>query len=265
MIAFQFSLTAIDRKFILHKTNEVLPGNEPAFMYLLAKNHKQPMKTRAIISYVGFICHGIAKWLDIYLKKIVKHMPYVATSSAKVVKQITQQQWPSNSSLFTSDAVSIYTNIHLDHALPVILQFLKSSELGLQICHKENINTATLAATLELVMRNNVFRFGDTSFLQTSGTTVGTPPAPTYATLYFAIWEATVIPDFPELQFYTRYIDDCYGIWTHSTNTDLDSNRWTLFQNRMNAFGTNHPFSQQPAFQATHVGIQRTKQQSHIP
>jgi len=45
-IAFQCSLTASDRKFILHKTNEVLPGNEPAFI----------------------------KWLDIYLKKIVKHM-----------------------------------------------------------------------------------------------------------------------------------------------------------------------------------------------
>jgi len=188
-------------------------------------------------------------------------MPYVATSSAKVVKQITQQQWPSNTSLFTSDTVSMYTNIHLDHALPATLEFLKSSELGQQICRKENINTSTLAAALELVMRNNVFCFGDTSFLQTSGTTMGTPPAPTYATLYFAIWEAAVIPDFPELQLHTRYIVDCYGMWTHTTNTDLDNNNWTLFQNRMNSFGTNHHFfSQQPAFQAAHIGIGRTKQ-----
>jgi len=37
-------------------------------------------------------------------------------------------------------------------------------------------------------------------------------------------------------------IDDCYGMWTHTTNTDLDHNRWTLFQNGMNAFGTNLPF-----------------------
>jgi len=57
-------------------------------------------------------------------------MPYVATSSAKVVKQSTQQQWPSNTSLFTRDAVSMYTNMHLDQALPGILEFLKSSELG---------------------------------------------------------------------------------------------------------------------------------------
>jgi len=45
---------------------------------------------------------------------------------------------------------------------------------------------------------------------------MGTQPAPTYATLHFAIWEATVIPDFPELQLYTWYIDaDCYSMWIH--------------------------------------------------
>jgi len=85
-IAFQCSLTASDRKFILHKTNEALPGNEPAFMYLLAKIHKQPMKTRAIISYTGSICHGIAKWLDIYLKNIVKHIQHALCRS---IQQLT--------------------------------------------------------------------------------------------------------------------------------------------------------------------------------
>jgi hypothetical protein len=53
---------------------------------------------------------------------------------------------------------------------------------------------------------------------------MGTPPAPTFATLYFAIWEATVIPEFLELQMYTWYIDDCYGMWIHATNKDLNNN-----------------------------------------
>jgi len=69
------------------------------------------MKTRAIISNTGSICHGIAKWLDIYLKKIVKHMPYVATSSAKVMKQITQQQWLSNTPFPKWDEVPTHTKI----------------------------------------------------------------------------------------------------------------------------------------------------------
>jgi len=57
-------------------------------------------------------------------------------------------------------------------------------------------------------MINNVFHFGDISFFQTSGTAMGTPLAPTYATLYFAIWKATVFPDFPKLQLYNAYIND---------------------------------------------------------
>ena len=214
---------------------------EASFMYLLAKIHKQPMKTRAIISYAGSLCHGIAKWLDVYLKRIVKHMPYIATSSASVVKEITSKNWPPNCKIFTCDAVSMYTNIHLKHALPVIKDFLTNTELGRMIMDTEHINISALLAALDLVMNNNVFRFGDTYFLQKNGTAMGTPPAPTYATLYFAIWEHYVIPSFPELQLYFRYINDGFGIW-HSTNPEEDDERWSLFQERMNDFGNDHPF-----------------------
>jgi len=129
-IKFQPSLDPEDLKYISHKTNSTQLQNEASFMYLLAKIHKQPMKTRAIISYAGSLCHGISKWLDVYLKRIVKHMPYIATSSASVVKEITSKNWPPNCKIFTCDAVSMYTHIHLKHALPVIKDFLTNTELG---------------------------------------------------------------------------------------------------------------------------------------
>ena len=113
----------------------------------------------------------------------------------------------------------MYTNIHLKHALPVIKDFLTNTELGRMIMDTEHINISALLAALDLVMNNNVFRFGDTYFLQKNGTAMGTPPpAPTYATLYFAIWEHYVIPSFPELQLYFRYIVDdtvCQLLRTH--------------------------------------------------
>ena len=131
-------------------------------MYLLAKIHKTPLKTRAIISYSGSLCHGLAKWLSVELKKIIARMPYVATSSANVVRDISSRNWPTRSKLFTMDAVSMYTNIHVGHALPVILNFLRTHTLGKIIQKEEKINLGRLEFALSLVMQNNVFKFGDT-------------------------------------------------------------------------------------------------------
>ena len=57
-------ITLMDAKWILQHTS-----SEPSYLYLLPKIHKTPLKTRPIISYSGSACSGIAKWLDVKLKK----------------------------------------------------------------------------------------------------------------------------------------------------------------------------------------------------
>lgn len=173
-----------------------------------------PLKTRSIISYSGSLCHGIARWLDIELKKIIIHLPNVITSSANVVKDLCIHTLQPNARLFTMDAVSMYTNIHLDHALPVIKTFLEQTQLGKSIVRKEGLSIAQIEYTLKLIMENNIFKFVDTYWQQLAGTTMGTPPAPDYATLYFAIHEYNVIKLYPEIDYYGRYIDDGFGVWT---------------------------------------------------
>ena len=51
-------------------------------------------------------------------------------------------------------------------------------------------------AALWIVMLNNVFTFGNTMWHQRKGAAMGTPPAPPYATLFYAIREEDFLDSF---------------------------------------------------------------------
>jgi hypothetical protein len=73
---------------------------------------------------------------------------------------------------------------------------------------------------------------------QEDGTAMGTPPAPTYATLYFGIHELAICPTFAHcLVAYFRYIDDCHGVWLHHPDPAIDLANWNAFQVAMNSYG----------------------------
>ena len=66
---------------------------------------------------------------------------------------------------------------------------------------------------LRLLMKNKVFQFGDTYWLQKVGAAMGAPPAPPWATIFFGIHEEAVLAQFGDrLQLYRRFIDNVLGI-----------------------------------------------------
>jgi hypothetical protein len=208
-----------------------------AYFYLLAKIHKSPWSTRPITSVPGSILYGLGKWVDRELQKVINHISYKCTNSRDVVTTLRDLILQPGTKLATADAQSMYTNIDTRHALLVISNYLHSDEFTQQQQqYSLNINASALMDGLNLVMNNSIMKFNNSYFQQLTGTAMGTPPAPPYATLYFYLHEKEVLPRYNQyLEYYNRYIDDAILLWkTHLPGADT---AWTQLQTDFDAFG----------------------------
>ena len=98
---------------------------------------------------------------------------------------------------------------------------------------KDVLPNKLLYSLLELVMKNNIFKFGDTWWQQINGTAMGTPCACIYATIFFGFYERTLLlsKNKESLLLYKRQIDDIFIIWQP---TSPNNDEWTLFKNDLN-------------------------------
>lgn len=210
------------------------PGAHPfAYFYALAKIHKPTLQTRPITSVSGSILHGLGLWLDEELKKVVAKLDYVTTSSSELAATLQAlPPLPPNAVLFTADARSFYTNVDTAHALSVIADFFASPAFAELHC---DVSGPAILAGLTLLMRHSLFTFDRKFYVQLTGTAMGTPPAPMYATLYFFLHERVIVPPCPHVGFYTRYIDDAFGIWIPPDASP--GTHWTDFVQSFDGFG----------------------------
>jgi hypothetical protein len=237
---FGSSLDYHDRVYLERSTQVDDPY---AYFYLTAKVHKTPWSTRPIVSVCGSLLHSLGRWVDQQLQPICRQLPSYVKSSFEFRQELLTLPDSLDLSrirIFTCDATSMYTNIDTDHALSTIASFLRTSPL----CR--DVAAEPLIQALEIIMRNSIFKFGDTTWEQLEGTSMGAPPAPMYATLYFGIAELTNIPHFSDyLPFYRRYLDDCFGAWLMPANPSIESHddEWTAFKNSMSYGKLNWIFS----------------------
>jgi hypothetical protein len=207
--------------------NHLIDANENPFatLYLTAKVHKgPPYKSRPVVSCSGSLLKGIGTWVDDKLQIAAKKQRSYFNSSFDLKRLLSSLHIPDSASLFIADAQSMYTNIPTDRALLFIARYLRRTEF-------EGIPVQALIEALALVMKNNIFSFGDTLWRQTTGTAMGTPPAPPWATLYFALCEEDTVPRFDDnLLLYRQYLDDIFGIWLPDADATTNLSQWTDFK-----------------------------------
>lgn len=191
----------------------------PRYFYLLPKIHKPPETWtiphrvppgRPIVSDCGSESYGSAEFLDHYLNPLSNRHPSYVKDTNDFVQKVRSLTLKDPCFLFSMDVESLYTNIDTDKGMQAVKRILSSFPDPLR-------PDELLLELLHINLTCNDFVFNGQYFLQIKGTAMGKRFSPAYANIYMADWETSVFQKCPKLPLiYLRYLDDIWGIWTHS-------------------------------------------------
>ena len=226
-------LPRMAKRFIRKHMSESVKSPFGQF-YILYKVHKGKKDgrwpTRPVCSDVSSLPHGLGKWVTEQLMPVARVQKSYFKDSFALKDLLDDLRLAPNARFFTADATSMYTNIATEPALAEISKYLREHESTLFKHYKSE----TLIEALEIIFRNNLFKFGDTFWRQKSGTGMGISPAPPWATIFFALHEDTVVEKWSaHLPFYRRCIDDVPGVWLCHPNPSKDEALWKEFCHNM--------------------------------
>ena len=221
------------------------------------KNGRWP--TRPVCSDVTSLPHGLGKWITEELTPIQKKQPSYFQDSYELKEMLDELSLPPNTLPFTADAESMYTNIKTQPALESISNHIRTK---VRRCPRRK---EALIEGMSLVLRNNIFRFGDTYWRQFSGTAMGTPPAPPYATIFYALHENDMVPRWKDnVFFYKRFIDDVIGFWTADEDPARNDILWTEFEADMNRWHGLKWICEKPSHSVNFMDLTITVVDGHI-
>jgi hypothetical protein len=225
------------RKYLNRYMIEMIGKDGFGVFYGMIKAHKTPIGIRPVSSYSSNYLYALGVWCDSQLKAVAQAQQSYIDSSFTLIKQMKAlQDLPANAVLITADARAMYTNIKTDRALHDIARYLRRNDARFPL-----VDRHALMAALKLVMKNNLFKFGDTFWKQEDGTAMGAPCAPPWATLAFAGHEDAVVDAFKfVIPFYRRFLDDIFMVWLRY---DGDDELWQDFMENMNHYGLVWDFS----------------------
>ena len=205
-----------ESKIIVHD----LHSSRCSLFHILPKLHKRDSHgkwTGAVRPIVSSICsptYGLSKWLDFYLRPYLRKTSTFLRDSPSLIKMLRSTPINADTLFLTLDAQSLYTSIPPFAAMQVISTMTKD--------HPKH---AYFVQALDLIFRNNYFAFGHSYWKQTKGLAMGTPCAPTVASLYLAFYEEKFIVSSrlwrTNIRLFRRYIDDLLVVWQPSDDCSI--------------------------------------------
>lgn len=200
-------------------------------IYFLKKLHKIPHKVRPIVSGSSGATENVSAFLDKILQPTVISLPSYVRDSTHIVALLSEHKFPPNIILVTIDVTSLYTSIPQEEGISACLHCIQNN-------NHTNIPPKVLKALFEIVLKGNIFRFGDKIYCQLTGTAMGTRMAPNYANCFMHTLETTFLQSQPLKPFFwKRFIDDILMLWPHTSES------LTTFLQNLNSFHQNIKFT----------------------
>ena len=230
---------SIDAVLDFGKQNEYLSNVEYKMMrpvdkgagrfYQLYKVHKSYPEGclppgRPIVSGNGSLTENLSKFVDHHSKILINNIPSFIQDSPDFLRTLDtlnqSNQICDTDILVTIDVSSLYTNIKQEDGIEAMRTALNKRD-------DKTIPTEYLLQLLELVLKGNIFEFGNQLYQQLVGTAMGTPSAPTYATVFMAELDIKIynlakniaVTEDP-IRILKRFLDDIFLIWKGNL-TDL--------------------------------------------
>ncbi|KAJ1165123.1 hypothetical protein NDU88_005552 [Pleurodeles waltl] len=215
-------LTEHEAAFLIQTNPKIL------YFYILPKVHKEKMPPpgRPIVSGIGSVLEPLSKFVDFFLQPLVKRIPTYLKDTTHVLLLLESISFDKTKELLiTLDVESLYTNIPQEATLEVISNLLEENM-------DESITPPGFLLDLpHLALTRNYFKFEESFFLQTQGTSMGSTFAPSLACLYVVNFERLVVlnddnPYRDKIKLWKRYIDDVLLIWTGNREEALAFAVW---------------------------------------
>ena len=187
---------------------------DPKFarFYLLPKIHKRlnNVPGRPVRSNCGYYTENISAFLDFHLQPLAQAVKsYIMDTNDFLNKLLSLPKLPDNIILCTVDVAGLYSNIPHEEGLPALSKRLDN---GME----KYISSDMLCNLAEVVLKSNIFKFGEKTLKQKRGSAIGTKFAPPYSILFIAELEDEILrkAEFKP-NFWWRHFDDIFFLWEH--------------------------------------------------
>jgi hypothetical protein len=178
---------------------------------VLPKLHKKDFSGRPIINCIQTPTSDICLLIDLILKPLISKTDSYLKDSQQLLQEAQEIYLPDKSVLYSCDFSSLYTNIDLIEAIRLIGEFLWDK------FESRHINIGGILKLVEIVFKNNYFKYNNSFYKQIKGIAMGSRCGPSIANTVVYMLERSFLNIHRPI-YYKRFIDDIFLIVNYNFN-----------------------------------------------